>query len=123
MGSALIDYIVEDFRDVDILIADVDAAKAREKAMGLVSSGVSAKLIEPDKIYDQAFDVFSPNAMGQTVSPSTLRRIAKANPGKDIIIAGSANNQIDDRGKGRREETENCSRNAVSSMHPTSLPT
>jgi leucine dehydrogenase len=44
--------------------------------------------------------------MGQTVNPSTVRRIVRANRDKKLIIVGAANNQIDDRHSGSRKEVE-----------------
>ena len=47
-----------------------------------------AKVVDPSKIYDVNCDIFSPNAIGQTVNADTLSRL---NCG---IIAGAANNQL-----------------------------
>ena len=49
-----------------------------------------AEAVEPEKIYDVQCDVFSPNAIGQTINHDTIKRL------KCRIIAGPANNQLVD---------------------------
>ena len=46
------------------------------------------EIVHPDAIYDVACDVFSPSALGATISAATLPRI------KAKVIAGAANNQL-----------------------------
>lgn len=50
--------------------------------------GVNA--VAPDQIYDVECDIYSPNAIGQTVNPNTIARL------KCDIICGGANNQLTD---------------------------
>jgi len=106
VGSPLLEYIVHDSPDVAFILADVDKTKLQEKLSALQAKGIPGRQIEPNEIYDQQFDVFSPNAMGQIINPSTVRRMVKANPKKKLLIAGGANNQIDDRHRGSKKEVE-----------------
>jgi leucine dehydrogenase len=46
------------------------------------------EIVQPDKIYDVACDIFAPSALGSTINKDTLPRI------KTKIIAGAANNQL-----------------------------
>ncbi len=106
VGSVLIECIIQDYPTTNLIVADIDKVKAEEKIRGLKAKGINARRVEPNEIYDQRFDVFSPNATGQTVNPSTVRRMVRANRDKKLIIVGGANNQIDERQAGRRKEVE-----------------
>jgi len=106
VGSLLIDYIVQDYPEAKLIIADIDSVKVDEKMRVLKEKDIAVRHIEPNEIYNQTFDIFSPNAMGQTVNPSTVRRIVRANRDKKLIIVGAANNQIDERHRGSRKEVE-----------------
>ncbi|MBW2340710.1 MAG: hypothetical protein JRF50_10275 [Deltaproteobacteria bacterium] len=106
VGSPLINYIVQDYPAVSLIIADMDKVKVEEELRLLEGKGISARQVESNEIYYQEFDIFSPNAVGQIVNPSTVRRMVKANRDKKLIIVGAANNQIDDRHRGSRKEVE-----------------
>lgn len=106
VGALLIEDIVQDYPGVNLIIADTDSTKAREMLRVLKAKGITVVSVEPNEMYDQRFDIFSPNAVGQTINPATVRRMFKANKGKKLIIVGGANNQIDDRRRGSRREVE-----------------
>lgn len=106
VGSLLIDYIIQDYPAVNLVITDIDNVKVEEEIGLLKGKGINARHVEPNEIYDQELDIFSPNAMGQIVNPSTVRRMVKANRDKKLIIVGAANNQIDDRRRGSKKEVE-----------------
>jgi leucine dehydrogenase len=106
VGSHLIDYIVQDFPEVKLIISDIDWVKVDQTVKVLKDKGIMVRHIEPNEMYNQQIDVFSPNAMGQTVNPSTVRRMMRANKDKRLIIVGAANNQIDERHSGSRKEVE-----------------
>ncbi len=106
VGSPLIEYIIQDYPTANLIIADIDRVRVEEKIKSLEAKAVKARAVKPNEIYDQSFDIFSPNAMGQIVNPSTVRRMVKANPGKKMLIVGGANNQIDDRHTGSKKEVE-----------------
>jgi len=110
VGSHLIDYMVRDYPGVTLIIADADPTKAAEEITALRDRGIDARQVVPNEIYDQQFDIFSPNAMGQVVNPSTIARMVRANRGKKLLIVGAANNQIDERRRGGRKEIEDLLR-------------
>lgn len=58
------------------------------EALAAVAKDIGAKVVAPDEIYDIAADIFSPNALGAIINPTTLPRL------KVKVIAGGANNQL-----------------------------
>lgn len=72
----------------------------------LKKRGIQFRFVDPEAIYDQEFDVLSPNARGQVLTPDHVARMAEANKGKELLIVGAANNQMDDTIDGYVEETE-----------------
>jgi leucine dehydrogenase len=68
-----------------LFVADIDPQKALE-----VQKRFDAQIIAPEKIYDVEADVFSPNALGGIISDRTIDRL------KVKIVAGAANNQLED---------------------------
>ena len=66
-----------------IIVTDIDAEKMKRAVQEF-----SARPVPPDTIYDQAADIYSPNALGATVNDETIPRL------KVEIIAGGANNQL-----------------------------
>jgi leucine dehydrogenase len=53
--------------------------------------------IAPDKIFSAECDIFSPNALGQVINDNSLKKL------KTKIIAGSANNQLENEEKHSQE--------------------
>ncbi len=66
-----------------LIVTDVDPARVKR-----VVDEMGAKAVEPDQIYDQKAEIYSPNALGATINDVTLKRL------KVEIIAGGANNQL-----------------------------
>ncbi|MHB8574429.1 MAG: Glu/Leu/Phe/Val family dehydrogenase [Dehalococcoidia bacterium] len=66
-----------------LVVTDVNA-KAAERAV--VAFG--ARSVAPDALYDEACDVFSPNALGGSISEQNVPRL------KCRIVCGGANNQL-----------------------------
>lgn len=66
-----------------LVICDVD-----QQALKAVADATGATIVEPDAIYDQDADIFSPNALGAIINEGTLERL------KVKVIAGGANNQL-----------------------------
>jgi leucine dehydrogenase len=66
-----------------LMITDIDPERVKQ-----VAQATGAETCEPDAIYDQPADIYSPNALGATINDDTLRRL------KVEIIAGGANNQL-----------------------------
>jgi leucine dehydrogenase len=110
VGSHLLGYIVQDYPEVNLIIADAAPVKVAEELKVLKDRGIKVRQVEPNEIYDQQFDIFSPNAMGQTINPSTIPRMVRVNHGKKLLIVGAANNQLDERRRGGRKEIEDLLR-------------
>lgn len=77
----LLQYLYKE--EAQLIVTDINK-KAVEKAV----REFGAKAVEPDEIYDQTCDIFSPCALGGVLNDETLLRI------KAKVIAGSANNQL-----------------------------
>lgn len=78
-------FLVERLKEAG---AKVTACDVREENIRKTRAEFGVEVVPPDAIYDVECDVFSPNAIGQTVNPDTIKRI------KASIIAGGANNQL-----------------------------
>jgi leucine dehydrogenase len=72
----------------EIYITDINDAKIKR-----ILETIKAHVVKPDEIYDLPVDIFSPNALGGIINDSTIPRI------KAEIIAGAANNQLEDEDK------------------------
>lgn len=70
--------------------ARVTVCDTNRKALDRVKEEFNVDVVDVEKIYDVACEVFSPNAIGQTVNHETLKRLNCA------VIAGGANNQLTD---------------------------
>jgi leucine dehydrogenase len=68
-----------------LTVTDIDPEKVKRAVEDLGASGVA-----PDDIYDVQADVFAPCALGAVVNDRTLPRLQVE------IVAGSANNQLED---------------------------
>ncbi len=106
VGGYLIDYITRENPQARLILTDEVAQRAREKVDSLTTGGISADYAPSKESYDQSFDVFSPNAVGQVLNPLTVERMLSANRGKKLVIVGGANNQIDDRKENTRKAVE-----------------
>ena len=67
--------------------AKVICADSRPQALD-EAKALGAHIVSPDEIYSQECDIFSPNAMGQTVNEKTIKNL------RCKIICGAANNQL-----------------------------
>ena len=68
--------------DAQLVVTDVyDDALDRARDMGLM-------VVEPEKIYDVACDIFAPCALGGSLNPDTIPRLQAR------VVAGGANNQL-----------------------------
>jgi len=81
VGSDLARRLAAD--GAELVICDVRPERAQSAA-----AATGAKVVAPDAIYDVECDVFSPCALGLSVSPDTIGRLHTR------IICGSANNQL-----------------------------
>lgn len=69
----------------EIYVTDINESKIKR-----VLETVKAQVVKPEEIYDVDMDIFSPNALGAIINNDSLKRI------KAEIIAGGANNQLED---------------------------
>ena len=74
-----------------LLLSDLDPERARA-----VADRLGASVVEASDIYDVECDVFAPCAVGGVLDPSTIARLRCG------IVAGSANNQLEDAGDAER---------------------
>jgi leucine dehydrogenase len=72
----------------EIYITDIIEDKIKR-----VLETVKAHVVKPEEIYDVEMDIFSPNALGAVVNDGTIPKL------KCDIIAGGANNQLEDEDK------------------------
>jgi leucine dehydrogenase len=83
VGSYLVEHLVKE--GADVVVSDIHD----DKVAALVSRyGVAA--IAPDEVYDHPMDIYAPCALGATINDHTMNRL------QCDIIAGGANNQLDD---------------------------
>ncbi len=105
VGKNLVEYIAEN-KDVRLIITDEKESAASAVVRSLLDRGVNATYVVAHDIYSQKCDIFSPNAVGQILTPKNIELIARANDEHGVMIVGGANNQIDDRHSGTREQVE-----------------
>jgi leucine dehydrogenase len=70
--------------------AHVVATDIRREACENARSRLGVEIVEPEAIYDLACDIYAPCALGGVINDRTLPRL------RCRIIAGSANNQLED---------------------------
>jgi leucine dehydrogenase len=83
VGMYLTDHLKKE--GAKIYITDISEAKLKE-----VSQRSGATVVGMDEIYDVDMDIYAPCALGATVNSKTIPRL------KCRIIAGAANNQLED---------------------------
>lgn len=81
VGMYLLEHLVN--AGAEVTICDTNQAVVDEAVKRF-----KVAVVEPGKIYDVKCDIFSPNAIGQTVNPDTMKRL------QCPIICGGANNQL-----------------------------
>ncbi|MBF90664.1 MAG: leucine dehydrogenase [Flavobacteriales bacterium] len=83
VGENLVKHLTEE--GATVIINDINEARLQE-----VSEMYGAEIMMGDAIYDTEMDIYAPCALGATVNDDTLSRL------KCSIIAGAANNQLED---------------------------
>tara|TARA_Y100001954_G_scaffold166023_1_gene176245 strand:- start:22220 stop:23296 length:1077 start_codon:yes stop_codon:yes gene_type:complete len=83
VGENLVKHITEE--DAKVFVTDINEEKLAE-----VSEKYGAKIITGDAIYDMDMDIYAPCALGATLNTDTIHRL------KCAIVAGAANNQLED---------------------------
>lgn len=86
VGRALCEYLYND--GAELYISDIVESKVK-----LVLHTIKAHVVPPDEIYDVDADIFAPTALGLVINDDTIPRL------KCEIIAGGANNQLEDEKK------------------------
>ncbi|UZD24784.1 leucine dehydrogenase [Algoriphagus halophytocola] len=86
VGKYLIDHLIKE--GANVMVTDIfeDKLQAIAKATG-------AQAIAPSIIYDLDMDIYAPCALGATINDDTIDRL------KCAVIAGGANNQLQDEAK------------------------
>lgn len=83
VGAALVDLAMKE--GAEVMISDIF-----EDSISNVTSKHNVRVVPVDEVYDADMDIYSPCALGATVNDDTLNRL------KCSIIAGAANNQLED---------------------------
>jgi leucine dehydrogenase len=83
VGGYLVEYLSKE--GAEVFVTDIS-----EERLKYVSSEFGAKVVGQDEIYDLAVDIYAPCALGATINNNTISRL------KCQIIAGAANNQLED---------------------------
>jgi leucine dehydrogenase len=83
VGMFLLEYLAKE--NVNLFVSDYDNDRAVKAA-----AKYGAKVVGLEEIYDLDVDIYSPNALGATINDHTIDRL------HCHIIAGAANNQLDD---------------------------
>lgn len=83
VGYEVVKYLVEN--GADVVIADIDENKVK-RAVG----ELKVRAVGVDQIYSVDCDIFSPCALGAIINDKTIPKL------KCKIIAGSANNQLEE---------------------------
>ena len=83
VGEHLVKYLL--YEKANIYINDINKEK-----LELISKKYDAKILAVEAIYDLEMDIYSPCALGATLNTESIQKL------KCQIIAGSANNQLED---------------------------
>ncbi len=86
VGKYLINYLVKE--GASLYITDIDHEKLQE-----IAAGTGATVLGNEEIYDHQMDIYSPCALGGTLNDHTIERLTCQ------VIAGGANNQLEDENK------------------------
>ncbi len=86
VGKHLAEYLVKERAEVFVCDFDAERVKAIAKNPGITA-------IDENDIYDLEMDIYAPCALGATINDETISRL------KCNIIAGAANNQLEDEEK------------------------
>lgn len=86
VGKYLIHHLIKE--GAEVLITDIFEDKVKQVALD-----TGAVSIEPSMIYDLEMDIYAPCALGATINDETIDRL------KCAVIAGGANNQLQDESK------------------------
>lgn len=83
-------------RGAEVLVADVDAERAR-----LVAAEISARVIDPGAVLEQACDILAPCAVGRVITTETAARVrawAVCGAANNIMASAAAEQRLVERG-------------------------
>ena len=83
VGESLVNHLTEE--KANIYINDIN-----QERLDFVSKKYNTKIIDCDSIFDLNMDIYSPCALGATLNSESIQKL------KCEIIAGAANNQLED---------------------------
>ncbi len=83
VGECLVKHLVDD--GAKVYISDINAEKLKE-----VATKFNAEVVDSDKIFDLNMDIYAPCAMGATLNTASINQLTCS------VVAGSANNQLED---------------------------
>lgn len=83
VGGYLVDYLSKE--GAVIAVSDIFEDRLKE-----IASTHNVDVVDPNKVYDYPMDIYAPCALGATLNDDSLARL------KCRIIAGAANNQLED---------------------------
>lgn len=83
VGKYLVEHLFAE--GAELYITDIDEEKIEEALQT-----IKAHVVSPEEIYEVEADIFSPNALGGIINDETLEKL------NCEIIAGGANNQLED---------------------------
>jgi len=86
VGKYLINYLVKE--GASLFISDIDDKKLQE-----IAASTGATILDKEEIYDLQMDIYAPCALGGTLNDHTIERLTCQ------VIAGGANNQLEDENK------------------------
>ncbi len=81
VGYRVAEYLVKE--NAKVFACDLYADRLTK-----INAELGVEVVETEKFYDQAMDIYAPCALGATINDKSLERL------KCSIIAGSANNQL-----------------------------
>jgi len=84
VGQYLVEHLVKE--NAQVIISDI----YEDRIQALTKQFSGLQVVDKDSIYDADMDIYAPCALGATVNDDTLNRL------KCKIIAGAANNQLQD---------------------------
>ena len=86
VGMYLVDHLTKE--NAEVFITDISQDKLK-----LVSNQFGAKIVDQNRFYDMDMDIYAPCALGATLNDGTIAKL------KCQIVAGAANNQLQDEKK------------------------
>lgn len=82
VGTFVVEHLLKE--DAKIIVCDV----VEENLVALTDKYPQVKVVDPEAIYEQECDIFTPCALGAILNDETISKL------KCKVIAGSANNQL-----------------------------